>query len=65
MDENFIAELKAKAAELTNYERDANFNPADDDNYGDACGYGDAYSCGYDDGAIHLARAVLAALGLR
>ena len=59
MDENFIAELKAKAAELTNYERDANFNPADDDNYGDACGYG------YDDGAIHLARAVLAALGLR
>lgn len=59
MDEKFIAELKAKAAELTSYERDPNFNPADDGNFNDAYGYG------YDDGEIHMVRAVLAAMGLR
>lgn len=58
MDEKFIAELKAKAAELTSYERNLEFSPSDDD------AIYDAYDYGYDDGKIHLARAVLRALGL-
>ena len=58
MDEKFITALKAKAAELTSYERNPDFSPSDDGNFDDA------YEYGYVDGEIHLARAVLRAMGL-